>query len=88
MSKRQPVYEEAFDGVRVRVYASRVIYECLVGEGDIEDPTAEILYCPKLGEPPARAYWAFLESRRPGWFIRHLAATTVPAIHQTLLSES
>lgn len=49
MSKRQPKHEATINGIRVRVYASRTEYECLIGDSDISDPNAEVWCFPKVG---------------------------------------
>lgn len=59
-SKRQPKHDEIIDGVRVRVYATRSEYEVLVGDGDIDDPSAEVWAFPKFGTPDAWAHQARL----------------------------
>lgn len=60
-TKRQPKVDTTFEGVRVRVYATRSEYECLIGEGEIDDPEAHVMIYPKVGGPEAWAHQAFIE---------------------------
>lgn len=60
---RQVKYEETIEGVRIRVYATRSELECLVGDGDIADPDAEVWVYPKGVGPLAASRQAYLDSR-------------------------
>lgn len=66
MAKRQVRYEETFDGVRVRVYSTRTELECLIGDGDISDPAADVWVYPKAFGPMAAAHQAYLDSKSGG----------------------
>jgi hypothetical protein len=63
-SKRRPKLITKVNGIDVRVYATRSDYECLIGDGDIDDPTAEVWVYPKVGTPDAWAHQAVLDSGR------------------------
>lgn len=63
--KRSPIHEETFgDGVRVRVYAIGREYQCIVGDGDIDDLEASVWCYPKIGMPKDWAHQAFLDAER------------------------
>ncbi len=49
MSKRQPKVDKVINGVRVRVYATRSDYEVVFNDDDVDDPTAQVLCYPKVG---------------------------------------
>lgn len=63
MAKRQPEHEETIDGVRVRVYATRSQFEALIGDGDIDDPSAEVWEYPKIGTARDWAHQAVLQHK-------------------------
>jgi hypothetical protein len=65
-SAKKPKYETTINGTRVRVYATRSEYECLVGEGDINDPAAPVWCFPKIGGPDVWAAQAELSARGSG----------------------
>lgn len=51
MAKRQPKFDEVIRGVRVRVYATRTVYEVIFDDDDISDPDADVICYPKIGLP-------------------------------------
>lgn len=63
MAKRSPKHEEVIDGVRVRVYATRAAFEALIGDGDVDDPSAEVWEFPKIGTAATWAHQAVLNHK-------------------------
>jgi hypothetical protein len=64
--KRKPKLDEVVDGVRVRVYATRTEYEVIFDDDDIDDPNADVMLYPKLGEPATWARQGLAERSRNG----------------------
>lgn len=58
---RKPKVDEVIDGVRVRVFATRSEYEVIYNDDDIEDPEANVMVYPKIGQPDAWARQGRLE---------------------------
>lgn len=46
-AKRKPKIDIVIEGVRVRVYASRAGREAILGDGDIDDPDADVWIYPR-----------------------------------------
>lgn len=63
-TRRKPKFDRELDGIRVRVYATRSEYEVILGDGDIDDPEADVTCYPKLGDPGAWAHQARLEANQ------------------------
>lgn len=64
-AKRKPRLDQVFDGVRVRVYASRSDLEVIFDDDDIADPNAEVMLYPKVLGALVAARQGLLERRRP-----------------------
>lgn len=59
MAKRTPKYDGTIDGVRVRIYATHTDYEAVFNDDDPDDPEANVLCYPKMGDPTeAPTVWA------------------------------
>lgn len=63
-TRKKPKFDDVIDGTRVRVYATRIEYEVVFDDDELDDPDAEVLVYPKIGTPDAWAHQGRLERGR------------------------
>lgn len=47
MGAKRPALEQTVDGLRFRAYSRRSTIEVLIGDGEVDDPAAEVWIYPK-----------------------------------------
>jgi hypothetical protein len=60
---KRPTGEMTIQGVRLRVYGRRTCYEVLVGDGNVDNPNADVWVYPRALGPNGSMRQAYNDSR-------------------------